>query len=85
MSNLKVEIISPTGIIFQGECQIASIPTIDGDLGVMYNHEAFIAKLKEGEILLFNNSSQIAASNKFSIEGGFAKIESQGTLLILID
>ena len=84
MSDLQVEIISPTGIVFQGNCNIASIPTIDGDLGVMYNHESFIAKLKSGEIKIFKDSVQ-TPYKEFSIEGGFAEIENQGKVLILID
>lgn len=82
--DLEVEIISPQGIVFDGICHVAVVPSIDGDIGVMHNHESFIAKLQKGEIRIFKDSSK-DQSYTFPVENGFAEIKSQGKLLVLID
>ncbi len=83
IQNLAVEIISPTGVVFEGKCHMVVIPSVNGDIGVMYNHESFVAKLKEGKISIFKDYDK--KTNSFDVEGGFAEIQSEGKLLILID
>jgi len=82
-ANLLVEIISPTSMIFKGNCQIAVIPSVDGEIGVMKDHQSFIVKLKKGEIKIFKDTQ--TQSHVFNIENGFAEIENHGKLLVLID
>lgn len=84
MAELLVEIISPTGVVFQGNCNMAVVPALSGDIGVMKNHESFIARLQEGQIKVYKTAN----SDKFeeyNISGGFAEIDDSGKLLILID
>jgi F0F1-type ATP synthase epsilon subunit len=40
--SLYLEIASPQGMIFQGECHLVVIPASEGEIGVMASHEAFI-------------------------------------------
>ena len=82
-TNLEVEIISPTGILFEGKCYMAVVPSVNGEIGVMRDHESFIAKLKAGEVKIFKDGQN--QTNSFPLEGGFAEIESHGRLIILID
>ena len=46
MPSLSLEIISPSGIIFKGDCHMAVIPSVSGEIGVMHGHEAAIASLQ---------------------------------------
>lgn len=84
MTDLQVEIISPTGIVLQDVCYMAVVPALDGDIGVMANHEAFIARLKEGHIKIYKSTKQ-EKSQDYEVKSGFAEIDDQGKLLILID
>jgi F-type H+-transporting ATPase subunit epsilon len=83
MSNLQVEIISITGSLFSGNCQMAVLPTLSGEVGIMQNHESIISLLTEGEIKIYSNENNL--ENSFKITGGFAEIEDNKKLIVLID
>ncbi len=83
MSTLNIEIISVEGITFKGECAMAVVPSIEGDLGIMQNHEAVIAKLKAGHITIYDNSQNVV--KQIEIAGGFAEMSGAGKLIVLID
>lgn len=83
MSNLKLEIISPEGVIFSGECHLAVAPSVSGDIGFMHGHEAVLALLKEGQITLFDEKQNII--KQIDAVSGSAAIDDSGKLLILVD
>jgi F-type H+-transporting ATPase subunit epsilon len=80
--SLYLEIASPQGMIFQGECHLAVIPATEGEIGVMASHEAFIASLKTGEINLFDDQQNLLKS--FSLESGFAEMQDR-KLIVLVN
>ncbi len=43
---LQVEIISPQGYLFNGSCNQVTIPSVQGEMGVMADHEAVLVMLK---------------------------------------
>ena len=59
MSKLNLEIISPTGVVFKGECQMAVVPSAAGEIGVMYGHESVIASLKDGCIAIYDEKENL--------------------------
>jgi F-type H+-transporting ATPase subunit epsilon len=83
MSDLKVEITSPNGILFKGNCHLAVVPSTLGDLGVMAGHEAVLVSLREGEVALHDEKQNIIKS--FAVSGGFAQVQPSGVLSILVD
>lgn len=83
MSNLKLEIISPAGVVFKGECSMAVIPSMNGEIGVMQGHEAFISALREGQIVVYDDKQNIVKS--FEVVSGFAEMQSAEKLLVLFD
>lgn len=83
MSNLAIEIISPEGTIFSGNCHMAVVPSVSGDIGFMFGHEAVIALLREGQISLFDSAQNII--KQVNIVSGSAEIEDSGKLLVLVD
>ena len=83
MSKLNLEIISPEGVIFKGECYMAVVPSAAGDIGVMQDHESTIAALKEGQVTIYDDKQNIV--KKFDVKGGYAQMHSNDKLLILLD
>lgn len=83
MSTLNIEIISVEGIAFKGECAMAVVPSIEGDLGIMQNHEAVIAKLRAGYVTIYDNSQNVL--KQIEIAGGFAEMSGAGKLIVLVD
>jgi F-type H+-transporting ATPase subunit epsilon len=83
MADLKVEITSPNGELFNGNCHLAVVPSVLGDIGVMLGHEVVVVSLKEGKILLHDENQKVV--NSFDVVGGFAEVQGSGKLLILVD
>lgn len=83
MANFNLEIISPTGIIFKGECHLAVVPSVSGDIGVMYDHEPVIANLREGKVSIYDSKETLI--KEFEVKTGVAEVQDPGKLLVLID
>lgn len=83
MSNLKIEIISATGVVFAGEAHLAVVPLDTGDLGFMQGHELIVSKIREGQITLYDDKSSQLKS--FEVKGGFVEMEDGDHLVVLLD
>lgn len=82
MTNLNLEIISPKGILFKGTCNMATIPSVEGEMGVMAGHEAVIVSLKAGQIAVYDDKQNLVKT--FDVESGFAE-QSAEKLLVLAE
>ena len=71
MSNLKLEIYTPNGVLFNGEVTSATLPGAKGLFTVLNNHGAIISSLTKGEI------KYVIDEEIFTIEvlGGFAEVK----------
>ena len=54
--NFKVEIISPEKIIFSGEALMVTLPSYEGDMGILKNHISIITFLRPGIIKIKQNN-----------------------------
>ncbi len=52
MTKFKIRLISPEGVKYEGEADEAVLPTQNGEIGILANHEPLVALLKPGEIRL---------------------------------
>ena len=48
--NFNLEIISPEKIIFSGKAKMATLPSYEGDMGILKNHISIITFLRPGVI-----------------------------------
>lgn len=83
MTALNLEIISAKGVIFKGECHMATVPSVDGEIGVMQAHEAVIAKLREGQITIHDDKENII--KQIEVSGGYAEVCDGNKLIVLLD
>ncbi len=83
MANLNLEIISVHGVVFKGECSMAVVPSVEGDIGVMYGHESLIAKLREGQITVFDDKQSIV--KQIDVAGGYAEMHGAEKLSVLVE
>ena len=72
MSGLKLEIISPEGVVFAGDCHMAVVPSVAGEMGVMRGHESVVAALHEGKITIYDDKQEII--KQIAVSGGFAEV-----------
>ena len=66
---LKVSVISPESILFQGEADSVVAPAYDGEVGILTGHAPMMAVLGTGELRLGNPGSR-----RFKVEGGFLQV-----------
>lgn len=70
--NLFLEIVSPQGIIFEGDIDQITLPGVDGAITVLPHHAALFTKLAEGEIEVVELGKRIS----YIIAGGFFEINN---------
>ena len=83
MADLNLEIISPNGVVFKGNCHLATIPSVEGEMGIMSGHEAVVVSLKAGEVVTYDEKQNTL--KKFEIASGFAEVRENNGLLVLVD
>ena len=81
-TELKIEIISPEGVLFEGTGHQVTIPSSSGEMGILAEHEAVISRLSEGVVKVLNAKDKVL--KEVSISGGFAEMFGN-RLLVLVD
>lgn len=66
---MKVELVTPEGILVSKECLSISFPSTEGMIEIMPGHEPIIIELKKGEILI-NQNEKIHTSEGFAVIDG---------------
>ncbi len=68
---LKLKIISPEKVIFNGEVDSLKVPGLQGSFEILTNHAPIISSLVKGEVEYKGKGE----SNKLSIVGGFVEVK----------
>lgn len=66
---LKISVISPEAVLFEGEVQSVVAPAFDGEIGILENHAPMMTLLGRGELRLGGGGDR-----RFNIEGGFLQV-----------
>ena len=75
---LKVRIINPDAIVYDGDAEYVLVPTPKGDIGLMPGHTPLFTELIKGTMYLKNEKEELMA-----VESGILKIrEDIVTILI---
>ena len=67
---LKVSLISPEAVLFQGEASIVVAPAHDGEVGILERHAPMMTLLGTGVLRLGGGD----ADKRFNVEGGFLQV-----------
>ncbi|MFX3627115.1 ATP synthase F1 subunit epsilon [Campylobacter sp. LH-2024] len=80
MDNLfKIEIITPMGVIYEGDIKSVTLPGSEGEFGVLKNHAALVASLKSGIIDIEKNDS---SHELIAIDAGHVKVDEDKTSVL---
>ena len=71
---LKVSVISPEALLFEGEASAVVAPAYDGEVGILENHAPMMTLLGKGELRLGAGGAGRADGRKFNIDGGFLQV-----------
>lgn len=66
---LKVSLISPEAVLFEGEASAVVAPAFDGEVGILENHAPMMTLLGNGVLRLSGGGDK-----RFNIEGGFLQV-----------
>ena len=67
---MKVEIISPTNTLFEGEATAVTVPSKMGPFTLLEHHAAIVAILEAGKVVLTKPDGE---KHEFAIKGGFTE------------
>ncbi len=76
----KVRIYTAEDVFYEGECESLILPTVDGKMGIMANHDDLIAAVSSGDMQYTVKGEKRYAA----VSEGLVKIES-GDVLVLVD
>ncbi len=80
MELLKLEIVTPDGMIFDNEVKQVTLPGSEGEFGVLPKHAAIVSLLNTGVIEIEDsNSNKIAVA----INSGYVKVDETKTTCIV--
>ena len=68
---LKVSVISPERVLFEGEAESVVAPAFDGEVGILSQHAPMMTLLGAGELRLSGGTS---SGQRFRVEGGFLQV-----------
>ena len=80
MELLKLEIVTPNGVIFDGEVKQVDLPGSEGEFGVLAGHAALVSLLDTGVIVINKADGREVA---VAINSGYVKVEEEKTTCIV--
>ena len=80
MELMKLEIITPNGMIFDAEVKQVTLPGAEGEFGVLAKHATLVSLLETGVIVIENaDESEVAVA----INSGYVKVDEEKTTCIV--
>ena len=80
MELMKLEIVTPNGVIFDGEVKQVTLPGSEGEFGVLAHHATLVSLLEAGVIVIEKaDSSEVAVA----INSGYVKVDEEKTTCIV--
>jgi F-type H+-transporting ATPase subunit epsilon len=80
MELMKLEIVTPNGVIFDAEVKQVTLPGSEGEFGVLPEHATLVSLLDTGVIVIeTSDSNEIAVA----INSGYVKVEEEKTICIV--
>ena len=72
MNTMKLEIVTPTGLIFDGDVKMVTLPGKEGEFGVLPQHAQLVSLLEAGLITIENSDG---SETIVAINGGYVKVD----------
>ncbi|MDQ7046520.1 MAG: ATP synthase F1 subunit epsilon [Sulfurovum sp.] len=80
MELMKLEIITPNGMIFDGEVKQVTLPGSEGEFGVLAHHATLVSLLETGVIVYDRADGREVA---VAINSGYVKVDEEKTTCIV--
>ncbi|OFW60802.1 MAG: ATP synthase F1 subunit epsilon [Actinobacteria bacterium RBG_16_64_13] len=80
-SQLRLEVVAPAGRVFEGGVQMAVLPAVTGELGILPRHAPLVAQLSIGRLRALTVDGDWLT---FAVAEGFAKVQFN-KIIVLAD
>lgn len=80
MELMKLEIVTPNGVIFDAEVKQVTLPGSEGEFGVLAHHATLVSLLEAGVIVIDTADSKDIA---VAINSGYVKVDEEKTTCIV--
>jgi F-type H+-transporting ATPase subunit epsilon len=70
---IKLEVVTPTGVVYSKEVQMVTLPGIEGEMGILPLHAPLISRLGEGLITARHD----AGEDHLLVTGGLVEITAE--------
>jgi F-type H+-transporting ATPase subunit epsilon len=80
MELMKLEIVTPNGVIFDDEIKQITLPGSEGEFGVLAGHAAVVSLLDAGVITIERKDNKEVS---VAINGGYVKVDEEKTLCMV--
>ena len=80
MELMKLEIVTPDGVIFDAEVQQVTLPGAEGEFGVLPKHATVVSLLDTGVIVI---AKQDGTEVAVAINSGYVKVDEEKTTCIV--
>jgi F-type H+-transporting ATPase subunit epsilon len=77
---LKVSVISPEKVLFEGDAESVVVPTFDGEVGILHGHAPLMTLIGEGTLRLHTTGS--AEGPNFTVRGGFLQVADNSVRVV---
>jgi F-type H+-transporting ATPase subunit epsilon len=68
---IRVDIVTAERLVFSEDADIVMVPGVEGDLGILPQHEPIMTMIKPGEILVRKGTNEYS----LAISGGFLEVK----------
>ena len=82
MATFLLELVSPEKLLLSRQVEMATIPAIEGEMGVLAGHAPMIVALKGGVIRVHENGAE---TEKLFVAGGFAEVSGERVTILADD
>jgi F-type H+-transporting ATPase subunit epsilon len=80
MELMKLEIVTPNGVIFDGDVKQVTLPGSEGEFGVLAKHATLVSLLDTGVIVIEKADGKEVA---VAINSGYVKVDEEKTTCIV--
>lgn len=76
---LRFELVSPKGMVFEGDVSMVVLPAVTGEMGIMPHHAPLVAQLSIGRLRALTSEGQWLV---FAVSEGFAKVQFNKVIVL---
>lgn len=76
--SFHVEVVSPEATVWSGEAEFLVARTIEGEIGILADHEPVMAALRTGAVIIEHGSQ----TTTIGVHGGFMQVVNNAVTLL---